>query len=170
MKCACTFYSFPHNRGTVRGRVLFFNYAVLRKLNIPDASGIGTSSAEICIWPIHPLLAPAAALGLKAGRSTRSTKTSEARSRSSRRRSQESIASAGRENISLCTKLYETPHNCLNHGGYGGGPKTTRRFCCVSECWKYCVESRGFKGSALQTRVKLTRQSGPSQKIVRRKI
>ena len=21
----------------------------------PDASGIGTSSAEICIWPIHPL-------------------------------------------------------------------------------------------------------------------
>ena len=33
---------------------------------IRDASGIGTSSAEICIWPIDRLLAPAAALGLPA--------------------------------------------------------------------------------------------------------
>ena len=27
----------------------------------PDASGIGTSSAEICIWPIDPLLASSCA-------------------------------------------------------------------------------------------------------------
>ena len=25
--------------------------------NIRDASGIGTSSAGVCIWPMHPLLA-----------------------------------------------------------------------------------------------------------------
>ena len=38
---------------------------------IRDASGIGTSSAEICIWPVDRLLAPAAALGLSLSRSPR---------------------------------------------------------------------------------------------------
>ena len=36
----------------------------------PDASGIGTSSAEICIWPIDPLLASSSARP-PAGRSPR---------------------------------------------------------------------------------------------------
>ena len=40
-----------------------------------ELSGIGTSSAGVCIWPIGPLLAHAAALGLSLSRSPRLDET-----------------------------------------------------------------------------------------------